>query len=290
MKKVNCFYLSLTLLLLLLFSACQKEKNAAILTQEKSISVLEKVSVPSQSESISTLTNRKMPTDYNTFYGPQTQMGNGHARSWINITREGNIPLAIGIEFIPSAFENLPTGAMDFAASTFILQLHQKAMAITPFDHITINWEPYGHEPAHVYDVPHFDIHFYKISVADQLLISPMPTADPAPGYLPASYLIKAATVPQMGTHWLDPSSSELSPPFAPFTHTFVYGSTKGQVIFLEPMITKAFLLSGSYYETSFPQPMHFSPSGTNYPTAYQIWKSDNNGRHYVALTNFDWK
>jgi hypothetical protein len=82
----------------------------------------------------------------------------------------------------------------------------------------------------------------------------------------------------------------ELPPTLMPFTHTFIYGSNNGQVIFLEPMITKAFLLSGSTYSKSFPQPLHFSPSGTNYPTVYKIWKNADNGRHYVALTDFVWR
>jgi hypothetical protein len=49
-------------------------------------------------------------------------------------------------------------------------------------------------------------------------------------------------------------------------------------------------LLSGSTYSKSFPQPLHFSPSGTNYPTVYKIWKNADNGRHYVALTDFVWR
>jgi hypothetical protein len=286
MKKVNPLHYPLLLLLLLNFTACQKEQNKSNLSQQITLTATEKVMLPGAGA----LTSREMPNDYNTFYGPEVQMGNGHARSWINITRAGDMPLAIGVEFISTAFDNLPTNPLDFAASTFSLKLHQKAQGVTPFDHITLNWEPIGHEPPGIYDVPHFDMHFYKISVAEQMQITGMPTAAPAPGYLPASYVIQGATVPQMGTHWLDPASPELPPTLMPFTHTFIYGSNNGQVIFLEPMITKAFLLSGSTYSKSFPQPLHFSPSGTNYPTVYKIWKNADNGRHYVALTDFVWR
>src|SRR6266487_1782526 len=44
---------------------------------------------------------------YNTFYGPVVQMGNGHARSWVNISRD-NRALALGVEMTEGAFQNLP--------------------------------------------------------------------------------------------------------------------------------------------------------------------------------------
>jgi len=222
------------------------------------------------------------------FYGPVVQMGDGHLRSWINISRKGGEPLGIGIEITGKAFQNLPEDHMNFAANTFVLKLHQKAHTVTPFDHITINWEPAEHEPPGIYDVPHFDMHFYKISLADQLAITGVPGPAPAAGYLPSSYVIQAATVPQMGTHWIDPSSPELHG--VPFTHTFIYGSTNGNVHFLEPMITKAYLLSGAMVSKAIPQPIHFAPSGTYYPSTYKIWKNSENGRHYVALTDFNWR
>ena len=62
---------------------------------------------------------------YNTFYGPQVQMGNGHIRTWVNITHTG-VPLAIGVEMTDGALTNLPRDPTDFAASTFMLTLHQK--------------------------------------------------------------------------------------------------------------------------------------------------------------------
>lgn len=284
MQKVKRLRYLLMSAILLSMVACQKEQQKQLSPKDEILSVSEKVTLPETG-----IAGSKNVSDYNTFYGPQVQMGDGHVRSWINITRKDDIPLAIGIEFTSKAFDGLSTDPLNFAASTFILRLHQKAEAITPFDHITINWGPNGHEPAGIYTVPHFDLHFYKISVAEQLAITGVPTAVPPPGYLPPSYVIKGATVPQMGTHWLDPRSSELSPPFA-FTHTFIYGSNNGNVHFLEPMITRAFLTGGMSFSTPFPQPTRFSPSGTYYPTWYRIWKDAENGRSYVALTDFVWR
>ena len=289
MKKI--FHLRFVLLvsgLFLFFTACQKEKQAPVFLEEFTAADSVNVVVPDDGAMLAgNIAGREKFINCNTFYGPQVQMGNGHIRSWININKCDKKPLAIGIEFTCKSFYDLPTDPENHAAGTFVLKLHSKATAVTPFDHIVVNWEPNGHEPAHIYDVPHFDMHFYKISLAEQAAINPIPGPVPPKGYLPASYVIEAATVPQMGTHWLDPSSPELPPTLIPFTHTFVYGANNGKVIFLEPMITRAFMLSGVSVVKSFPQPTLFLPTNTNYPTVYRIWKNASNSRHYVALTNF---
>lgn len=271
-------------------ASCKKEKNEVAPSESETLSLTENVIMPSVSEiSSSNNTERATEKDGVTYYGPAVQMGNGYIRSWVNFTKSTTKPWGVGIEFTPKSFENLSDDPMNHAGNTFNLALHQKAKAVTPFDHITINWEPQGHDPMGIYTIPHFDIHFYKISLAEQMMISDVPTALPPAGYLPAAYVIQGATVPTMGTHWLNPNSPELPPTLAPFTHTFIYGSNMGKVHFMEPMITRGFMLAGSYVFKDFPQSVIFSPSGTNYPSAYQIWKT-RTGKHYVALTNFSWK
>lgn len=226
---------------------------------------------------------------YNTFYGPQVQMGNGHVRSWVNISHDGT-PLAIGVEMTDGALTNLPQDPTDFAASTFALTLHQKAKSVTPFDHIVMDWNVHGHEPAGIYDLPHFDFHFYKISVAEQMAIPPYNVASagfdvPLPaGYMPPTYVRIPGGVPQMGAHWADVTSPEFHGSI--FTSTFIYGSYDGHVIFEEPMITLATLQSGNTIHKDIPQPMHYDPTGTYYPTRYNIWQDPANSRHYVSLDN----
>ncbi len=271
-------------------NGCQKERMEEASTPGDLTTASLKILVPSSAVTSLAPAHSNAASDYNTFYGPAVQMGDGHVRSWINISRADNKPLAIGLEITDGALQGLPDDAHDFAANTFMLALHKKAKEVTPFDHMMVNWEPEGHEPPGIYNVPHFDFHFYKISTAEQMMIGPMPTANPPAGYLPASYVIQAATVPQMGTHWLDPSSPELPPRFIPFTHTFIYGSTAGKVIFLEPMITLAYLDGGNTVIKSIPQPLHFAPSGTYYPRDYRIWEDATTHRHYVAMADFVWR
>ena len=216
----------------------------------------------------------------NTFYGPQVSMGNGKARSFVTISHT-DAPSEIGIEMTNDAFTGLPTTE---EGASFVLPLHQKAQAVTPFDHIEIDWNPNGHPPT-PYLVPHFDFHFYKISMAEQQAIVPGPLMEilPPSGAMPPTYIPTPGGVPQMGKHWVDVTSPELNG--KPFTKTFIYGSYNGKVIFDEPMITLATLLSGQSSSTPIPQPQIFMPANTYYPTTYNISADDK--KHYVSLSNF---
>ena len=241
------------------------------------------------------VSNRKSDASekYNTFYGPQVQMGNGHVRTWVNITHDGK-PLAIGVEMTDGALTNLPQDPSDMEAATWDLRLHQKAAAVTPFDHVVIDWNVNGHPPVGIYNLPHFDFHFYKISLATQNTIPPY-EVDPSgfdlpipSGYLPPMYVRIPGGVPQMGAHWFDPTSPEWNGQV--FTSTFIYGTYNSDVTFMEPMVTLATLKSGNTIQNPIPQPMYFDPSHTYYPTQYSIWQDPANGRHYVSLNNMVWR
>jgi hypothetical protein len=116
----------------------------------------------------------------------------------------------------------------------------------TPYRFVELNWNPKGHGGP--YTAPHFDFHFYRISIAERDAIDPATPEFaaraanlPAGGQLPAGYVAHhqlmnlspaQATVPKMGL---------------PFTATFVIGSWDGKVIFDEPMITRDFILAQRY-------------------------------------------
>src|SRR6476620_2687195 len=170
MKSVNHLQGILVLALsLVTITSCQKQVQKDAVADNESLSATEKISMPNLANSITSSVSRVSTEDYNTFYGPAVQMGNGHARSWINISRADNKPIAIGMELTGKSMDGLTTDPMDMAASTFVLPLHQ----------ITINWNPHGHEPEHIHDVPHFDMHFDKISAEEQMSITGVPGAAP---------------------------------------------------------------------------------------------------------------
>lgn len=257
------------------FASCKKE----VLTTEQSQSPA-LLDAPSQASNA---------TKTNTFKGPEVRMGDGKARSFAVITHAG-VPLEVGIEMTPGAFEGLTQDPLDFAAATFVLPLHHKAQDATPFDHLVINWEPHGHDPVHVFDVPHFDFHFYMISMAEQNSIPPYDVAPslfdnfPPAGYLPANYIPFPGGVPQMGKHWGDITSPEFNG--QPFTKTFIYGTYNGRVTFYEPMVAKSYLQTVGSTSAPIPQPLHYSPTGTYYPTVYKIYH-DESGNTIISLSGF---
>jgi hypothetical protein len=168
------------------------------------------------------------------------------------------------------------------------LNLHRKAKTLMPFDHLTMGFMAAGHPPPGIYSVPHFDFHFYKMSLEERLAIPPYPQAmtsfnkNPPSGYLPPAYVKAPAGEAQKGAHWMDVLSPEFNG--QSFTHTFIYGSYEGKVNFLESMATLSFLMGGTTVHKVIRQPQFFDPVNTYYPTRYNIWKNEDNKRHYIAM------
>ena len=243
-----------------------------------SVSSCQKAPVPEPEAAV--LAGKQMAGKSNVFKGPVVQLGDGHARSWIRITHEGQ-PIEIGVELSDDALMSLP----DHNAP-LLLPLHMKAKEVTPFDHIGFNYMAQGHFPPGVFDVPHFDVHFYMQSVEERLAIPavspatlPMFMLAPPAGYMPVSYA-PAGPEPQMGTHWAPPP-----PTFLPFTRVMIYGSFNGALTFIEPMVTITHL-QGAGSTNPYLQPLKFAKA-SNYPTVYNVYKNAQTGNHYVTLSHF---
>lgn len=209
------------------------------------------------------------PTIETAFTGPKVSLGNGEAWSFIETDEAGN-PVAIGVQFNESALEGLPASGMH--AHETILQLPNEA-SIAPFNHITLDWNEHGHPPMEIYDLPHFDVHFYFMSKAERATIGPNDTTQfnrPLPAEnLPPNYLETPGGVPQMGAHIIDLLSPEIAGTGI-FTHTFIYGKYDGKINFLEPMVTKAFLDSKVTVSKEIRHPAQWQKAGY-YPKNYSI-------------------
>lgn len=220
--------------------------------------------------------------------GPQVAVHQGKSWSWVHVDGR-NKPLEIGITIDEAALNSVPVGGEggdghDMHENNFFVSLPDKAKEVTPFKTIMLNWNPAGHEPEHVYTLPHFDIHFFMAGEEEVMGMTDMDKIlnPPAPEYIPANH-VSGAPVPMMGLHWLDITSPELSGA-APFTQTFIYGSYDGQIRFYEPMITLDFLKNTTHFERSFPQPAKFQQAGY-YPTKMKVVKV--NGATNVILSDF---
>ncbi len=143
------------------------------------------------------------------------------------------------------------------------------AVATAPFDHIVINWNAQGHPPG-PYMLPHFDFHFYTITAAAQAAIQGGPDTVPVPAsFVPVDYVSGVESVPEMGVHWIDTTSAELHGHV--FDRTLIYGFSSGSLAFLEPMVTRAFLVNQPNASDQIRQPESFARPG-RYPTRYRVY------------------
>ena len=219
----------------------------------------------------------------NTYYGHQVQLGDGMVRTFVTISHTG-VPGEIGIEMTAGALQGLGDEVIQLS-----FPFHKKAGDVTPFQHVLLDWNPHGHEPF-FYEHPHFDFHFYMTSESERMEISAGSTLMeqlPPVQYWPQGYVPTPGGVPQMGKHWVNPASPEISGGQL-FTHTMIYGTYAGEIIFAEPMITRAFLLSGQTVSMPYGQPTQFMIANTYHPTKYNISMRD--GKYYISLTDFVWR
>ncbi|MEO6537315.1 MAG: hypothetical protein ABIT07_02620 [Ferruginibacter sp.] len=249
------------------------------------ISCKKETSAPPTSDTSVTALSLNSSHNSQTFYGPAVSIGKGVGRAWVSVNTTGK-PIAMGVNLSATALLNQGTQQMDYVFEF----PHQ--IDVTPFDHVEIGWNPQGHEPVGIYNVPHFDAHFYMITKEYQatipFLAPPAFNLAPLAKYMPPAYIQTPGLVPNMGAHWVDVLSSEFQPQGS-FTKTFIFGSYNGQVTFYEPMFTKNYLqfLSDGVSTTTTPvrQPQAFQRAGY-YPTSYSIGYDTNPKEFTLSLNN----
>jgi hypothetical protein len=217
------------------------------------------------------------PVGARTYRGASVRIGNGSGYAWVTLDRN-NAPIALGVDLSEGALDNLPLDPTEW-----ILPLPPQTK-VEPYNHVGLDYNPYGHEPPGVYDLPHFDVHFYMISQTERKEIGPNDPrfdVDPNLVYIPDHYMRVPGGVPGMGAHWVDLLAPEFNG--GTFARTFIWGSFAGRVIFLEPMVTVAALESEENIEIEARQPQAFQRDGY-YPKHYRTSYLDSAGRYRVAL------
>jgi hypothetical protein len=220
--------------------------------------------------------------------GADVPFGNGSARTEVAV--RGATVVSVAVVLSQTALDGLPAQLPPMQSLEFVLPLPAGAPA-TVFDHVGVNWQPTGHPPMPTYVTPHFDVHFYTITSQQRDAIGPgdpqfaaKTARQPAPEERPAGYTLDVAAIPRMGVHAGAADTPESRG--LPFTTTFVYGFWDGGMIFLEPMLTRAFLLTRPDTVMKIATPARYARSGA-YPTAYAV-RYDAEGREYrMELRDF---
>lgn len=212
--------------------------------------------------------------------GARLPLGRGTATAWVGLDARG-APVSVGVDLTETALDDLPGHK-----TSIDLPLPPEARQ-AGYDHVGLDWEAHGHAPAGVYDVPHFDVHFYRIGVAERnRIVREDPEFEaklakaPADVYMPSG-LRRGGSVPRMGQHW---GVADATPEQAgrPFERVMILGSYDGRLIFLEPMMTRAFLLTRP--DVTIPVRAPERAEGTLWwPDAYSVAFRD--GFYRIALT-----
>lgn len=198
-------------------------------------------------------------------WGASKALGNGTARTFVETGAKGEM-LRIGFALSERALQGLPHAELEL-----VLPL-PAGLSAKPYEHLALNWNPHGHVPEHIYDVPHFDFHFYLITLAERNAIK-CDAADtaclkqPLPEMIPEKYGPAPGGEPRMGWHWVDLLAPEFNG--QKFGATFIYGYYNGLVNFIEPMITLDFLLAKPRFVGEVRRPQSFPRAGS-YPQSYR--------------------
>ncbi len=249
--------------------------------------------------------------------GAVADLGNGTVSSYVEY-EGGGTPTAIGLVFSATALEGLPGGSDEHQCydrdkddviepASECLEGHEFVIPLPdsvsrrqdiPFKWVLLNWNPHGHVPPGVYDLPHFDIHFFMAPIADvfalesgpcgpefmrcdqyELARKPLP-----PNYMHADFKDVDAAVPAMGNHLVDLTSPELHGEV--FTRTWIYGAYNGSVTFYEEMVTRAFILSQPRACFAIKTPQAVQHSGY-YPTESCVRHDEDSDEHTVSMERF---
>ncbi|MDC7706909.1 DUF5602 domain-containing protein [Vogesella indigofera] len=222
-----------------------------------------------------------------TYRGKPVPFGQGRAHTEVRTDAAGKA-VAVSIVFSEQALAGLPGAAM---APAYVLRMPAKGPR-TVVDHVVINWEAAGHPPPKVYDVPHFDFHFYLAKRAETLKInfkneneSADPGQQPPAELLPAGYILPPGTaVPKMGVHAINTQAAEFQQ--QPFTATLIYGYYNQKQTFIEPMVALSFLQSKPAFSAPLARPARYSKAGS-YPGGYRVSYHPDSKSYEVALTEF---
>ncbi|MDT8322919.1 MAG: DUF5602 domain-containing protein [Bacteroidota bacterium] len=203
--------------------------------------------------------------------------GGGTMHAWERADADGNL-LAVGVTFDEAVLDELP---QDMAAVHIDFP---GDVAVSPFTMMGFDWNPAGHEPGPIYGLPHFDVHFYVVSEQDLAAVTPGPDMTPVPApFVPQDYVSGVDAVPNMGTHWIDTTASEFHG--STFDKTFIYGFYDGNLFFMEPMITLAYLETKPDVTIDIKQPQQFPMPGKMFPAQYRISHDAVAGTYTVELT-----
>lgn len=250
--------------------------------------------------------------------GANSSVGKGTASSYAELDDAG-APKAIGVVFEARALEGLPASGSDgytcydrnkdgkidpekecAHSYSWVIPLPSDVARRSdiPFKWVGLDWNPHGHIPPGVYDLPHFDVHFHMTPIekiysiqsgdcgpefvrCDQFKIATRPVP---PNYMNSDYKSVDAVAPAMGNHLVDLTGPEFHK--KRFTRTLIFGAYDGRVTFYEEMLTREYMLTRPNTCFAIKSPPAVDKKGY-YPTQSCIRYLPQSNEYTVSLEGF---
>jgi hypothetical protein len=212
--------------------------------------------------------------------------------TWARVNDEGKV-IWVGLTMPLALVENQPPPGSGPLGAIAVLNYPPIVKATTYFDHAEIHSMRHGHatNPAYAdtnrYGAPHFDFHFYSIPVEEVL---PIPTglffADVPADRLPARYAQpEVFSVPQMGRHSAPLSECTATDPWL-LTMLAGFLPDASSMHFVEPMITRDFLLRRESFTMRVPKPAILGRA-TLYPTECLVIYDERADAYHFVFKGF---
>jgi hypothetical protein len=232
-----------------------------------------------------------------TFYGSELALGNGKVKTY-TVTGEDGKPTELGFAFDAASLQGLPEpphGEAGPPLPSQPLYFPDEAKGVA-LDHGTFDFVPGGHPPPGVFDLPHFDVHFFYLTQKEVEEINPQSPDFAARGmklpdekFVPESFGAipntppEEAVVPGMGQHLVD-----MTVPIVPgeykFTEVIINGSWDGKYAFVEPMVTRNYLLGKPNVTNDLKLPQEYQKTGL-YPTKYSVRYDAASDTYMISLS-----
>jgi hypothetical protein len=231
-----------------------------------------------------------------TFYGSELGLGKGKVKTYV-VTGDDGKPTELGFAFDAATFQGLPEpphaeAGPPLPSQPLYFPDEAKGVAV---DHGTFDFVPGGHPPPGVFDLPHFDVHFFYLTQEEVEEINPK-TADfaargmklPDERYVPEDFGAipntppEEAVVPGMGQHLVDMTVPPVPGEYK-FTEVILNGTWDGKYAFVEPMVTLDYLLSKPTVTNDLKLPQEYQKTGL-YPTKYSIAYDAASNTYMISL------
>jgi hypothetical protein len=231
-----------------------------------------------------------------TFYGSELGLGKGKVKTYV-VTGDDGKPTELGFAFDAATFQGLPEpphaeAGPPLPSQPLYFPDEAKGVAV---DHGTFDFVPGGHPPPGVFDLPHFDVHFFYLTQEEVEEINPKNADFAARGmklpderYVPEDFGAipntppEEAVVPGMGQHLVDMTVPPVPGEYK-FTEVILNGTWDGKYAFVEPMVTLDYLLGKPTVTNDLKLPQEYQKTGL-YPTKYSITYDAASNTYMISL------